>query len=237
MKNIWKIITFTIIIGIGFFSCKDKENQLITIPYEENITQEEIKIIENNNVTWVPGFTSNGINYPIFINKENAAIINQIIEDEVAKLNNSYEITPESEIAFTITYEDDNYISILGLGYIANEGYAYAATIYWPVMIDIKNGKKLVLNDIVNIDEKFMVLFIQVLEYYFNEIEINLYEIYSKEEIKGKVLRADIENYSDVRSYFTKEKICIAFSIPRVLGEFIDVELLFNDVTKKINIK
>ena len=240
MKNIWK--NKYLIIMFFVFLLWIKQENIVNASTNEVINNVQIENDNHQTDNKIIWFVSmyDIIEYPVFKNILNEKIVNQIIFDEIEKIYNSYEFTPESVVEFTVEYADENYLSILFSGYIFNEGFAYAATILWPVMIDIKNGKKLALNDIVNINKTFMEWFIQQLENYFNDLGNDIYKRYSKEEIHEKVLKADtdtIDEYPCVTSYFTKEKLCINFPIPRYLGEFIEVEILFAELNKKINIE
>jgi hypothetical protein len=68
------------------------------VPVSSN---EQTDVEGENDSTWVPAFTRNGIHYLIFFGM-NADIINQIIIGELDKLNNSYDITPEYDVDFVI---------------------------------------------------------------------------------------------------------------------------------------
>jgi hypothetical protein len=107
-------------------------------------------------------------------------------------------------------------------------------------MIDKKNVTILYLKNIVEIDGKLIDLVTKHLEYYFNEIETDMELYYPKDTLENILLKADIfedGNIPGVRSFFTKEKLCISFIIPRVLGEFIDIELPITELNSKIEIK
>ncbi len=235
MNYIFKIIIFILLLCI-INSCSKKENNSSTSIVEKIYNIEDITS-DGNSITWVPVFTNNGIHYPVFLYNHNDEVINGIIEDEIYKIDNNYEITLKSIIDFEVKYIDENYISILFSGYPSNEEHVYSETILWPVMIDIENGSILTLNDIVSIDDSFIELSIKELEYYFAEIEIDLYEYYSKEEIKKLLLNTDRwedNTIPDVRSYFTKDKIFINFNTPRVLDEFTYIEFSMDSIKKKI---
>ena len=215
------------------FSCSKTEK----VPFDNAISdvenEAEIAKKDNNEESnWITKFTESGISYPLFIGVENADSINHIIKEEINELNNSYELTEESNIGFIIQYEDAKYISITFSGFMYNN----MGEIYWPIMIDIENKSKLTLGDLITLNEHFVDLVYNDLQNFFVEMEIDIKDYYPKENIYNLLLEADKGPQSEVRSYFTKNQLCIIFHVPREMGNFYDVVLPI-DVIDKIEIK
>lgn len=117
------------------------------------------------------------------------------------------------DIGFYILYNDDNYITAMFSGML---GGAHVTHMHWPVMVDIKNKKRLILRDIVEINDLFVdAVFKEMEKIIREELGSNISNFYTKEEQKKDLLEANVlykDKYEpSVASYFDTSKLVIYF--------------------------
>lgn len=87
---------------------------------------------------------------------EDYVAVNAILQKYVKLVGKSFGAAdPDCEdINFSIDYKDDNYISCVFGGTVF--AGAHPSSFVWPVVVDIKNKKRLILKDIVKINDSFV---------------------------------------------------------------------------------
>jgi hypothetical protein len=135
-------------------------------------------------------------------------------------------------------YNDDNYITARFGGDVVHEFSSSIAFIWWPIVIDIKNKKKMALGDIVIIDDLFVKVVFKKLESIFHEeLNVDLNDFYTLEKLKYYLLKADVfenEYAPDVISIFDAKKLSICFSVIAHWGQFRCISLPLNEIRSMI---
>jgi len=129
----------------------------------------------------------------------------------------------------------------LGVKYVGSsyvKDGAYPKNIFFTTNLDIKKGKKLLLSDIVEINDDFVDL-----------LRKAKYVPYDSDLIVESEAREELSNYSNaelisylnksdeisdgnelgVFTYFTKGSLGISFNVPHVLGDHVEFEIKYSD--------
>jgi hypothetical protein len=175
----------------------------------------------------------------VFNDDETFIAVNTIIKKEVDMIGENSNLFGDVDIGFFIKHKDDNYITTMFNGFIFCEGCAYPALMLRPIMIDIKNKRRVILSDIININDLFVETVFKQLEKVFREeLDKDVNSFYTIEELKDALREADIpfENRypPDIRSCFDANDLIIYFSVANVLGRFKIVRLPLNEIRSMI---
>lgn len=182
------------------------------------------------------------INYPkinIFgdIDKQNK--INDLIKNEALKAlewckDDTSEVT--FELDYEIKYKGDNILSIEYLGYENVKGAAHPANIIYTTNINMKEGSLIKLDEILNIDESLINEYKNG-KYKTFTPELNLETAGVLEQIKNRFVTENlIEEFKDGTSkfYFTEKSLGISASIAHVVGDHVEFEISYENLTNHI---
>lgn len=212
-----------------------------------NMTYQLIKnVYTNKNVT---------VNYPQIINlgddnKQNK--INELIKNEALYgFTNGVDDNLSLEINYDIKLESADVVSILYSGVAGFKGAAHPTNLLYTTNINIKNGKKLKLVDLIKIDENLAKNFKKgryinlesidnpessqqlqsAVADYVNNIDINdLIKDFNQSDNRGIK-----ENPSNTFSYLTKDSIVISITVPHPIGDHAEYEIKYKDIQNNIN--
>jgi hypothetical protein len=185
------------------------------------------------------------INYPQITNLTDRAKqekVNDIIKNEALKGFRYYPMV-DNELSLTINYEikrkSENLLSIQysGIGYVKNA--AHPNNIFYTTNININEGIRLRLKDMVNIDESFVEKFKEaskalqsetsgILDEFSNAVLIKMFSEADSLDNIGT------ENQSDTFSYLTKDSLGISVSVPHALGDHTEFEINYRDIAQNI---
>lgn len=196
-------------------------------------------------------YSNNGvkISYPQIINlsdtnKENK--INIMIKNEALKVLNYYKDVDNDltlEIDYDIKWKGANLISI-GYSGIGNvRGSAHPNNLLYTTNVDLVNGSKLRFRDFVNITEDFVEKFRNG---NFKSLNPDLSYVQNSFNTEGLIKmfnnadsldNIDLENQSDVFSYFTKDSLGISIPVSHAAGDHAEFEIKIQDIAHNINPK
>jgi len=261
MKKFLCIIILIFMISFTLTGCKN--NNKIIDQSKTNITDKESsispqskdhrettsnyqltkKVYNTNNVT---------INYPQIINlgdDDQEKSLNEIIKnDALEEFIKEADDTLTVEINYNIQLESSNFLSIQYYGLSTMKGAAYPTNQFYTTNIDIKNGNRLKLADIIKIDDYFVKSFRNgsyvPVEPDNSELEaaVNQYiNDISNEDLIKYFKQADSrnieENPSSTYSYLTNDSIAISINVPHAIGDHVEYKLKSTDIQNNINIE
>ncbi|MFP4698373.1 MAG: hypothetical protein ACLFMO_06670 [Eubacteriales bacterium] len=172
-------------------------------------------------------------------------IINKLLREEALSFVDIMEESKDTlnyELDYSVVFQDNNIISIIFKGYRYMEEAPYPVDVFYSINVDLNNGKKLVLGDMVSIDENFVNLYIEYLKKDKGEELKNyaceyLLNSLSSENFTNGFRESDRLYGSSkyVYSYFTGSKIGISWEVPHSVGDHVEVEIpieVINDLKK-----
>lgn len=167
------------------------------------------------------------------IDKQN--IINKLLKEEslsFVHIMNESKDTLNYELDYRVIYQDNNIISIIFSGYRYMEEALYPVDVFYTLNVDLHNVKKLVLGDMVSIDENFVNVYIENLKKDKGDELINfaceyLLKSLSSEDFMNGFTESDMPYGSSkyVYSYFTGSSIGISWEVPHSIGDHVEVEV------------
>ncbi len=139
------------------------------------------------------------------------------------------------DLSYEISWQGKRLLSIRYTMYYEAEGAAHPSILFYSANIDMKNEKKLKLSDVVEIDDELIGKYQKDAEYTGPlEKDDRLLTILSEYlgQVDEKALaRADGKESDDtIHSYFTKDSLGVAISVPHVIGDYARYELKFEDI-------
>jgi len=168
--------------------------------------------------------------------EETIVAVNTIIEKEAVVLEKIYDFTGEKEkeevmvdVGFYIRYNNDKYITAYFGGELIFESSISIDRVFWPIMIDLKNKKRLILSDIVKIDSSFVATIFNEIEDMFHE-ESNM----NINELRELLVTADISENGHIpsfTSYFDANKLFICFPVIKHFGQVGGIELPLSKIS------
>lgn len=168
--------------------------------------------------------------------------INNLLKDEALKVLNYYE-NPYGSVELNIDYEivliNSGILSVQywGSGMVSNA--AHPNSLFFTTNIDIENGEKLRLKDVINIDNNFAKQFLNGKFMAVQSEKGEVLQQLSIEEIIGNFEEADSLDYigtekqADVFSYFTEDSFGISISVGHALGDHAEFEINYHDLDDK----
>lgn len=250
MKKNLSIIILIFSISFAFIGCKaneksdttDSSTKVISTQSKDS-TQATTNYQLTKNVYKVKSVT---VNYPQIINlgdDDKQKAINEIIKNNALKgFTEGVDDNLILEINYNIPLETSNFLSIQYYGLSTIKGAAYPTNEFYTTNIDMKNGKKLKLADIIKIDDDFVKRFRNgsyvALEPGNSEMEaaVNQYiNNTSNEDLIKNFKQADSrkieENPSNTYSYLTEDSIVISINVPHAIGDHAEYKMAIDEIT------
>ncbi|MEK4472944.1 hypothetical protein NSQ91_06995 [Paenibacillus sp. FSL R7-0048] len=196
-------------------------------------------------------YSKNKINitYPKLVNlanDTNEVKINELIQEEAIRIVKSYSLEKDSlEIGYRITFKSNELLSIQYSGSAFAEGAAYPLNVFYTSNIDLEKGVKVKLTDLLEINEAFVEAFKQG-NYKSYDKDLNLQEEGVIEDIWSGYDAQDLLNYfkqsdevsqineSGTFSYITQDSIGVSISVPHALGDHLEMEISFAELSENI---
>ncbi|MBN8207586.1 DUF4163 domain-containing protein [Bacillus sp. NTK071] len=187
-------------------------------------------------------FTENGvsINYPQItgltdIDKEKT--LNDLLNKEAHKVLNFYEESNglDLEIDYAISFQNPYFLSVqyAGSGYV--DGAAHPNNLFYTTNVDVENGNRIRLSDVVVIDESFLSLFqsdaFKVVnpdqEEFANELKANVTvdQLQNADNLDG----IGTEQHSETFTYFTESGLGISIGTSHAAGGHAAFEMMYVD--------
>lgn len=178
------------------------------------------------------------------IDAEKQSRLNQILKIEALSVLQDYEKVDLEKLTvkldFVIGRQNSELLSVQFSGSRFLEGTPYSTALFHSVNLDMLAGRKLRLQDIVQIDDKFL----QVVK----KGRMNAAEGVTFANLKldnNKLIKAfgqadsalSDENPERAFSYFTKDGMGISFSVIHALGDHVEFEFSIRNLTEFATIK
>jgi len=171
--------------------------------------------------------------------------LNEIIKNEALKGNNYYKDV-DGEVTIDINYkivcQEPELLSIIYSGVGNVTGAAHPSNLFYTTNLDIKNTKILRLNDIVDINDDFVNMFINgkfkaVNSDYESEYKSEI-SMVTFDDWKKRLLTADpSDKMGSEFSYMTKDSLGISIGVIHALGDHAEFEIKYKDILKYIKLK
>lgn len=213
------------------------------LPELKDSTQTTINYQLTENVYKVKSVT---VNYPQIINlgdDDKQKSINEIIKKNALEgFNEGIDNNLTLEINYNIQLKTPNFLSIQYYGLSTIKGAAYPTNEFYTTNIDMENGKKLKLANIIKIDDNFVKSFRNgsyvdlepgntemeaLVKQYINNISNEDLSRYFKQADSRKIE----ENPSNTYSYLTKDSIVISINIPHAIGDHAEYKIEIEEIT------
>lgn len=147
---------------------------------------------------------------------------------------------------YSVALENEHFISIHFETTSFVEHQLYPLIRSKTITIDLKTGKVLKLNDIIDIDDslkrEFFNLFTNTKNYQFKENSDKsiIYEhvdeyVYNVVNEYNLLIKSDEDNEPDVCSYITEDSLVISIAVPKVIGSYALYEAKYKDLKKWLN--
>jgi|GEM_PF-616186 len=225
----------------------DSSTKVIS-PQSKNSTQTTIDYKLTKNVYKAKNVT---VNYPQITNlgdDNKQKLLNEIIKNDALEgFSKGADDNLTLEINYNIPLEASNFLSIQYYGLSTIKGAAYPTNQFYTTNIDIKNGKKLKLADIIKIDDNFVKSFRNgsyvalepgnselkaAVNQYINNISNQDLIKYFKQADSRKIE----ENPSTTYSYLTNDSIVISINVPHAIGDHVEYKIKSTDIQNNIKI-
>jgi hypothetical protein len=167
--------------------------------------------------------------------------LNKIISDAALRDLDSLknESDTEYELNYMLTYKSPNVISIYFDGYMYAQGAAHPNQFLYSVSIDVTKQKSITLKDLVKIDESFVDMMLS------SNFSSTSYDMTSELQsaIKDELVQMDTDSWiaelnnadsigTSTFSYLTDDALVISVSVPHVMGDHVEIQLKYKDLTK-----
>lgn len=192
---------------------------------------------------------SSKISYPQISNLSNInkqKIINQIIKNDVLKVQNTYKSIGQEfslEINYSIKLNKPNVLSIRYFGYGNVKGSAHPSNLLFTTNININNASRIKLTDLVYANltlAKKLRTAKYVGPYKINSELKSAINNYLGQLTNNDLIRmfktADSAQ-AEAYSYLTNDSLVISIPISHVLGDYAEFEINYKDITKDMRTK
>jgi len=221
-----------------------KENQSPDFTNDSNSDRDTYNLTESN-------FTNNEgieISYPqitglVDLDKQDK--INEMIKSDAMYYVEDYDNVAEEsslEIDYNILWKGPKLLSMQFWGYSYIKGAAYPVDNFYTTNIDIENGEKIKLSDVVLINKDFIKKFDEskyvtpILSEDENTASI-IKELVGDYDLEEYFNNADSFNEYNTFSYFTEDSIGISVSVPHVAGDHAEFEIKYKDISDNIKVE
>lgn len=127
---------------------------------------------------------------------------------------------------YEISYQNNNFLSVCYKGYVYLQGAAYPRSLFTTVNIDMNEGKRIKLSDMVNLDYELVQ---KVEEELYSYIDKNpdwavVYRQELNNDLLDELVNTDYELGADCNSYFTNQYLGLRFSTQHAAGDHFEIE-------------
>lgn len=130
---------------------------------------------------------------------------------------------------YTIMWSSNKILSLSFYGNSYVEGAAHPNSVYYTLNIDMATGKKIVLPDIININNNFITLFINKSKFLAEPVVLNNEELTN---VKNEIFNIDNLKYyfdNDSDFYFTSTGVVFSIGTNHSIGDYSLFSLTFLD--------
>lgn len=213
---------------------QNSSNFIKSILVDSHIKKYEV---ESNIYTYRDEYKNIVIEYPCLkadFSDQKVSEINDFIKAEAIKLCDGYDYVYEVKdynylelrINYEIEYLSDSYLSIVYKG-LANPYWANHPThLFYTLNIDLCSTKCIKLEDMIEINDRFLNLFKEQIENHkaepYPDVDIYFAKIPDNQILKylksSDNLERGTESYYGVYSYFTDKEVCVVYPVPYAVG-------------------
>lgn len=167
--------------------------------------------------------------------------INHLLKSEAfVPFNHFYDGTAGDlamEIEYKVEWESRNLLSVQYIGGSYAKGAAHPNNFFYTINIDMNQGKKLKLNDIVHISEEFINKLKEQVQNSDDEWVRGL-RTYADEWVPEGFIGADTSfEISEKFTYFTADSLGFSISVSHSGGDHIEFEIKYQDIKEFLNIE
>ena len=172
------------------------------------------------------------VTYPQLVDGDAATseTINRVIAEDATYLfeDGSYE-GYSGEITYDISFLNKDIVSITYKGLIISPDHSYPVHLFYSTLVNLQTGDKVILSDLVAIDNAFVQAFRQgnilTSESAEYKSEVKKYtDSLSDEKLISEFSQADTHT-SDVYTYLTDQSLIVTMGVIHALGDYIQVEI------------
>ncbi|HBF40095.1 MAG TPA: hypothetical protein DDW50_22665 [Firmicutes bacterium] len=173
-------------------------------------------------------------------------IINRIIQNDVfgdevqyyEKLGNG----SDYELDYKIQLEGPNLLSIEYLGYRYEKGTPHPTQIFYTTNINLHQGTRLQLKDVVTIDKAFIEKLKKSryrpwnsnLDWQSDAYRYALMNLNDEQLIEELNHADDLQSGYNTFSYFTQDSLGISLGLPHALGDHAEFEIKYREIARNI---
>lgn len=191
-------------------------------------------------------FQDININYPQISGLSNVPTqnsVNRLLMEEALKITENYHSDDDGvsmDVDFVIKQKSERLISVQYIGDVYVENSPHPTNLFYTTTIDLKNGTKIRLGDLVKIDTELVKKFRD--GRYIPNGELNLdqegaltelKEGFTDEELIDMFVAADNiykSNSSHTFIYFTENSMGISIGTPHVVGDHMEIEIPYENI-------
>ena len=148
---------------------------------------------------------------------------NASIEDIGEKIDSDEYARYSLHISSSVSFEDDNIISIIFKGNHYEKTAAHPNDVFFSINVDVEKAERIGIIDVYSIDDSVYNAFLEhVQSDRISHEELLSLNIFEKEALlKGLALEPEKEFYS----YFTPTSVGISYPVPYALGGHVEAEI------------
>lgn len=162
------------------------------------------------------------------IANDNQDIMRNLIGSEWSTIDMDYEVTFTGSDIFSSKY----------LGLVSAKDAAYPTNIFYTVNVNLKDGTKIELKDIINIDNSLIEKFKNGVYKPYSD-DLNLEEAGALQDVLDSIDNNDmisqLEN-GEAAFYFDDETLVLSMQVPHVVGDHIEMGIYYGDLGSSLQI-
>ena len=184
------------------------------------------------------------ISYLADVNKQKA--INQILKNDALRMLNSYKALGggfSADINYNVKLNNGKILSVAYSGYCNFKNAAHPSNLFFTTNINITNGARIKLIDLVNINDAFIkkvraAKYVGPLE---QSPEVNTAVNNSRKEFTNdqliKMFKTADTPQSESFSYLTSDSLVVSIPMMHVIGDYGEFAVKYSDITSDIRTK
>ena len=178
------------------------------------------------------------ISYPqvVLENKEKQELLNTLLKDKAFSLLNEYAGYGDFKVAYMqvdseITFENDRIVSVCYRSDSFVEKTAHPNAMLMSNNIELDSLNEIALEDIILIDDYFIDVLIRNADLELRSKGIDMSVVYSRDQV------VDLfhDEWNSVIYYLTPDRLCVGLMVPHVLGDWLRIEIPYNEISDNIN--
>lgn len=185
------------------------------------------------------------IKYPIisgFENEDTQQLINEQLKNIAFEVLNDFSSLENMDIitSYSIGLSNSKILSVIYIASSFHPVQAYPLVRTHTVNIDLVTGKTMNIDDILNIDENFVMTFLEkctnIREYNSIEYKERVNQYISDMISYDMFINGSEGSYPEVSGYLTEDSLVISIAVPFSLGSFVLYSADYSDISEYLQI-